>query len=65
MWYKNLVTNTDGIFFGNGISEQMTLKVTKINSSHREEIPENFCYVINHGKPLLVKYVEDYQIENN
>ena len=43
----------------------MTLKLSKVDNSLRQEIADNFCYVVNRGKPLLVKFVEDYNIDNN
>ena len=59
-WYKTVVNNTRGIFLGNGITEQMTLKLTKNDHNLRTDIADNFCYVVNHGRPVLVKYVERF-----
>ncbi len=63
-WYKTVVNNTRGIFLGNGLTDQMSLKITKNDRSLRDEISDNFCYVINHGRPRLVKYVEIFYEEN-
>lgn len=63
-WYKTVVNNTRGIFLGNGLTEQMSLKITKNDRSLREEISDNFCYVVNHGRPRLVKYVEVFYEKN-
>ncbi len=57
-WYKTVINNTKGIFIGNGLTDQMTIKITKNDRAFREDIPDNFCYVVNLGRPVLVKYVE-------
>jgi S-DNA-T family DNA segregation ATPase FtsK/SpoIIIE len=59
-WYKSTVTAGNGIWVGNGISEQFTIKLTKITKELREDIPDNFCYVVLHGKVRLTQYVESF-----
>ena len=61
-WYKTVVNNTQGIWIGNGISDQFSLKINSVTKELRQEIPDNFCYVIKKGKAELVKYVEDFEI---
>lgn len=62
-WYKNVVNNTRGLFFGNGLLDQMSIKLTKNDREFRADIPFNFCYIINHGRPELVKYVEEFNLD--
>ena len=61
-WYKNVVNNSRGLFFGNGLLDQMSIKITKNDRELRADIPFNFCYIVNHGRPELVKYVEEFDI---
>ncbi len=61
-WYKTVVNNTQGIWIGNGISDQFSLKINSVTKELRQEIPDNFCYVVKKGKAELVKYVEDFEI---
>ncbi len=61
-WYKAMFNGSTGIWVGNGLAEQFTLKITRITKEIREDIPENCCYVINHGKPSLVQYIENMDI---
>lgn len=56
-WYKNCINNNNGIWIGNGINDQYSLKITQRISAMKEEVPNYFCFVINRGKPILVKYV--------
>ena len=59
-WYKTVINNSKGIFIGNGIADQSIIKIAKVDRNLREDIPGNFCYVVNHGKAALVKYIEKY-----
>lgn len=61
-WYKSDINNTTGIWVGNGISEQFTIRLTKITKELREEIADNFCYVVQRGKPVLTQYVESFDL---
>jgi len=54
-WYKRGVDLSEGIWIGNGISNQFTLKVTTNSRVLRAEIDSNFGYVIQKGKAVLVK----------
>lgn len=61
-WYVNNVNTSQGIWIGNGIADQFSLKINSISKEMRQEIPESFCYVIKRGKPDLVKYVENFEV---
>ena len=61
-WYKSSVNNSQGIWIGNGISDQFSLKINSVTKELRQEIPDNFCYVVKKGKAELVKYVENFEI---
>ena len=57
-WYKTCVNTNNGIYLGNGINEQYTIKVTQKINSMKLDVPNNYCFVIKRGKPYYVKYVE-------
>lgn len=61
-WYKNSVNNDCGIWIGNGINDQFTLKVNQKIEEMKQEIPDSFCFVINRGKATYVKYVEKLEL---
>ncbi len=50
---------SQGIWLGNGISNQFTLKVTTSSRILREEIDEGFGYIIVKGKAYLIKLMSD------
>ena len=58
-WFKSTVQLSEGIWMGNGISNQFTLKVTTNARALRVEIDETMGYVIKKGKAVLVKLASD------
>jgi S-DNA-T family DNA segregation ATPase FtsK/SpoIIIE len=54
-WFQKQVSLSDGVWVGNGISEQYTLKINKITNDMYGELAEDFGYVVNKGKVKLVK----------
>jgi len=64
-WYKDTINNTRGIYLGNGIDNQMTIKLSKITRDLREEIPEDFGYAVVKGKAFLIKLINIKEGEIN
>ena len=60
-WYKTSVSNSDGIWVGEGISEQFTIKIAKVTKELRAEITSEFGYVITKGKAELIKLLTGSQ----
>lgn len=56
-WYKAIVKNNLGIWIGNGISEQYTLKLSKITRELQEDIDLGFGYIVRRGIPVLTKFI--------
>ena len=54
-WYKAHGSETNGIWVGNGITQQYNLKASRVTREMREEIPDNFGYSIVNGKCVKVK----------
>ena len=59
VWYKTNIDLSAGIWIGNGIANQFTLKVTTAARVLRAEIESNFGYVIKKGKATLIKFLSD------
>ncbi len=62
-WFKDNFNPNEGIFIGDGINDQFTLKVTVRTNEVKETIDDDFCFVLKRGKPILVKYISSF--ENN
>lgn len=58
-WYKPNVDLSEGIWLGNGIGEQFTLKVTTNSRLLRTEVEPGFGYIIRKGKATLIKLMSD------
>lgn len=56
-WFDNYISNNDGIFIGNGIDSQYLINI-KNNTMFRENIPNNYGYVITKGKLIKIKLLE-------
>lgn len=58
-WYKGNADLSEGIWLGNGIGNQFTLKVTTNARVLRAEVSPGFGYVIHKGKAYLIKLMSD------
>ncbi len=58
-WYKTNVDLSEGIWLGNGIGNQFTIKVTTNSRVLRAEVEPGFGYIINKGKAVLIKLMSD------
>jgi len=58
IWYK-AVKNNQGIWIGNGISDQYTIKISKITRELQAELEPGFGYIVKRGIPVLTKFLTD------
>lgn len=58
-WYKAIVKNNQGIWIGNGITEQYTIKLTKITRELQQDLEPGFGYIIRRGVPVLTKFLAE------
>lgn len=54
-WYKRHVSGSDGIWIGDGIADQFTLKLNKMSSEFYDDIGSDYGYVLERGRPTLTK----------
>jgi S-DNA-T family DNA segregation ATPase FtsK/SpoIIIE len=54
-WYTKHVSTSDGIWAGDGIMDQYQLKLSKISSDMRDEVPFGFGFAVQKGKAAKVK----------
>ena len=54
-WYKEHITQSEGIWLGDGLADQYFLKVSKMRSEYYEEIGSSYGYLFVHNKPTLMK----------
>jgi S-DNA-T family DNA segregation ATPase FtsK/SpoIIIE len=54
-WFKAKISLSDGIWIGNGITDQYQFKLSRITNDLYMEIGDNFGYSLNKGKVKLIK----------
>ena len=64
-WYRSTVNNTRGIWIGDGIANQFSIKLTKTTKDLYDEIGNKFGYVVERGTPVLIKLLEEGQGDEN
>lgn len=54
-WYKRHIPGTDGVWAGDGISDQYMLRLGKVTNDLYADVPPHFGYMVQRGKPTLIK----------
>ncbi len=58
-WFKKHVKGSNGIWIGDGVSDQYILKLNKITSDLYEDIGYEYGYLIMKNKPYLMKLLQE------
>ena len=58
-WFKNTTSLSEGIWIGNGITNQFTIKISNNERELREELTNEFGYNIKKGKGTLIKFISN------
>ena len=58
-WFKANADLSEGIWLGEGLGDQFTLKVTTNSRILRQEVEPGFGYIIRKGKATLIKLMSD------
>ena len=58
-WYKKHATNVDGIWIGNGITEQYVVKPSSLTRELRQDIKRGFGISVKGGKTTVIKLLCD------
>ena len=61
-WFKDNFNSGEGLWIGNGIDDQFTFKLSVRTDEVKESIEDDFCFVIKRGKPILAKYISDFNV---
>lgn len=54
-WFKRHVPGSEGLWIGEGVTDQYLLKINKVTTDLYEEIGGEYGYVIRRNKPVLIK----------
>ena len=58
-WFRNHVDMTSGIWLGDNVGNQMSLKFNNLSLDERKISFRYMAFVLNKGKHSLIKYVVD------
>ena len=58
-WFKSNTDLSQGVWIGNGISNQFTFKITTNSRILRQELEPNFGYIIEKGKANVIKLLSN------
>jgi S-DNA-T family DNA segregation ATPase FtsK/SpoIIIE len=58
-WYKTVVANNHGVWIGDGIADQYTMKLSKNPKYIKEEIGNKFGYSVKKGNPIFIKVLSN------
>ena len=64
-WYKSKVSPNDGIWVGNGITEQYQMKANKTTSEMHEDITSDFGYSLIKGRSVKIKLLNERTEEDD
>lgn len=62
-WCKVVIKTNQGIWLGNGIRDQYTLKLSRLTRSMQQELGKDFGYVIKKGNAYLTKFLSSLEEE--
>ncbi len=58
-WYKDTINNTRGMWLGNGMGSQFTLKSSLSTRMLSAKLDKNFGYYVDGNTTILVKYISE------
>ena len=64
-WYRRHISGKDGVWVGDGISEQYLLNTGKLTNALYSELPPHFGYLVRKGRPTQVKLLVGEQWEGD
>lgn len=62
-WYKDHITQSEGIWISDGLADQYFLKVGKMDREYYEEIGSSYGYLLIHNKPTLMKLLSSVPVD--
>ncbi|MBQ0012402.1 MAG: type VII secretion protein EssC [Clostridiales bacterium] len=63
-WYTSNVSNADGLWIGNGFTEQYTMKANKLTAEMREETSSEYGFSLVDGRAVRLKLLCEHSEED-
>lgn len=62
-WYTQRAASADGVWVGDGVTDQNVFRLARISNALYAELPPQFGYVVRKGKPALSKLLVEARPE--
>ena len=59
-WFKTNVDLSRGFWIGRGLTDQTLFKISKYGKEEREEIDNEYGYIISSSKAIRIKVLEEF-----
>jgi len=56
-WYTDFIVNSNGIWIGNGLSEQSAIKIGDFSKKYSQKIGDKYGWNIRNGEGVLIKLI--------
>ena len=57
-WYKDTVDSSNGLWIGDGFSEQYVIKPTRMEQKYYNPIGNSYGYLVTNGIVKFIKVIE-------
>ena len=64
-WYTDNVITSNGIWVGNGVNDQSSIKFNDFGKKYNVKLTSDFAWVFKNGKGQIVKLINHKEIEQN
>ncbi|MCM1299224.1 MAG: hypothetical protein NC228_06640, partial [[Eubacterium] siraeum] len=61
-WFKRQISGSDGLWIGNGFTDQYLLKVNKMTGDLYEEVGNEYGYLITRNRPARIKLLSSREL---
>lgn len=62
-WYTEMLVNANGIWIGDGVSDQSVIRITEITKKYRGKVSIDYAWIFKNGNGELIKIINDVVVK--
>ena len=62
-WYTETLVNANGIWIGDGVSDQSVIRITELTKKYRVKTSINYAWIFKNGNGELIKLINDVVVK--
>ncbi len=62
-WYSEILVNANGIWIGNGVSDQSVIRITEVTKKYRTKTTDDYAWIFKNGNGEILKLINDVVIK--